>query len=155
MDAIIGRDPEDEFRAPDEKGVAAAVTITATISQNRQIVVQTYLDRDAPVRDFHSCLDKLSSAIERQEAKSSLQDHKTHLETEEKGLRNLQEDYLAIEERSKKAFERGNRRGQWRFTDQEQQARSAALTNVDRFKDAITKRKAEMARLEALIAEGN
>ena len=147
--------PEDGFASPDAKGMAAAVTVTAQISQNRQIVIQTYLDRDSNLATFNRLLDKFSKTIERQEAFSSLESEKANLEVEEKALRNLGEDFGAIEERSRKAWEKANKRGTWRLSDVEETHKKGALTNIERYKEVIAKRRIEIARLEAVIKVGN
>jgi hypothetical protein len=152
---VESRDPEASYRAPDEKGMAAAITVTAQISQNRSIVVQTYLDRDAPVGEFHLVLDKFGEAIERQEAKAHLIEAEDNLALEEKTRRQMLEDLGSIETRSQANWERSNKRGQWKLTDAEAAQKTTAATNVKRFDEAIAKRKGEIAKLQAVIAKGN
>jgi|ERR1700722_1636838 len=147
--------PEDGFEDPDAKGMAAAVTITAQISQNRQIVIQTYMDRDAPVAVFNRLLDKFGKSIERQEAFSSLESEKANLALEEKTLKQMLEDFAMIEERSRKAWEKANKKGPWKLNDVESNQKVTAVTNIGRYKDAIDKRKVEIAKLEAVIKAGN
>jgi hypothetical protein len=144
--------PEDGFAKPDAKGIAAQISMTAQISQNRQIVIQTYLDRDSHQSVFNAVLDKLNRSIERQEAKVRIEEEEANLEVEEKALRNLVEDFAAIEDRSRKAWERANKRGQWRLSEAEEAHKKGALTNVERYKEVIAKRKQTLAKLRAVIA---
>lgn len=151
---IEARDPEDAYASPDAKGMAAAVTYTAQISQNRSIVLQTYLDRDSNVREFHKVLDKFHTAIERQEAKSQLEENKANLEVEEMQLRRSKEDYSNIEVRAEADWQRKGKKGPFKMSETEEGQKQTAKITIERFAEAVTKRKAEIARLTALIADG-
>lgn len=155
LDAPETRDPEAGFSAPDEKATAAAVTMTAQISQNRSIVIQTYLARDSEVGEFHAVLDKFGAAIERQEAKAQIEEQEANLAQEEKTLRQLKEDIASVEDRSQKAWERANKKGAWKMTEAEHAQKATAMTNVKRFDEAIAKRKADIAKLKGVIATGD
>lgn len=154
-DNVEVRDPEAAFAPPDQKGMAAAVTLTASISSNRQIVLQTYLDRDANVSVFHEVLDKFSKAIERQEAKSNLEENLANLAVEELQFKNAKEDYANIEPRSQKLWEDRGKRGPWKLGNDEAMQKQTAKITIDRFGQAIDKRKAEIRKLQAVIAEGD
>lgn len=152
---IEARDPEAAFASPDAKGMAAAVTFTAQISQHRQIVLQTYLDRDSDVRVFHSVLDKFGKAIERQEAKSQLEENKANLEVEEMQLKRATEDYGNIETRAEAEWVRKRKQGPFKLSDTEAGQKQTAKITIERFKEAVEKRKAEINRLIAVIAAGD
>lgn len=154
-DPIVQEDPEAQFASPDVKGLAAAITVTAQISQTRQIVMQTYIDRDSPIGDFHGVLDKFDTAIGRQEAKSNLEESKSNLAIEEKTMGQLVEDYNSIEQRSADAWKNRGKQGEPKLSQAEAAQKETAKTNIQRYKDAIAKRKADIARLEAVIAEGS
>lgn len=154
-DPIETQDPEAQFTPPDVKGMAAAITITAQISQNRQIVMQTYLDRDAPIGEFHQVLDKFDKAIGRQEAKTNLEENRTNLELEERTMNQLIEDYNSIESRSAAAWKARNKHGEPKLSQAEEAQKATAKTNIQRYRDATARRKADIARLEAIIAEGS
>jgi hypothetical protein len=154
-DPVEAKDPEAQFASPDVRGMAAAVTVTAQISQNRSIVMQTYLDRDAPVGDFHRLLDKLNTAIERQEAKTNLEDNRVNLALEEKTLKQLTEDYHAIETRSEATWAARGKQGAAKLNPAEVAQKEGAKVTIGRYTEAIAKRKADIAKLEAIVAEGN
>lgn len=146
------RDPESEFAPPEEKAIAVAVTLTAQVSQNRSIVMQTYIPRDAEMGEYHHALDKLSAAVDRQEAKANLESEETQLALEEKTLRQMKEDYAGIQERSEKAWVASNRRGPHKLTPQEEGQKQQAVVAMTRYKEAIEKRTREIAKLKAVIA---
>jgi hypothetical protein len=154
-DPIEVNDPEAQFASPDVKGMAAAITVTAQISQTRSIVMQTYLDRDAPVTQFHAVLDKFDKAIGRQEAKTNLEENKANLKLEEKTLEQLVEDYNNIEKRAADTWKQRGKQGEPKLTQGEAAQKENAQVTIGRYRDAITKRKGDIARLEAIVAEGD
>ncbi len=154
-DPVEERDPEAQFASPDVKGMAAAITMTAQISQHRSIVMQTYLDRDAPVGSFHSVLDKFERAIGRQEARTNLEEHEANLALEEKTLKQLSEDYAAIEVNSQADWEARNKRGPHQLSPAERAQKENAKTTIRRYQEAIAKRKADIAKLKGIVAEGD
>lgn len=143
-------DPERDF-ASEEKAVAAAITITAQVSQNRSIVIQTYLERDAGVSHYHTLVDKLTATVDRQEARLQLDELQVLLEQEEKALKQLTEDYNSIEERARVAWAASNKRGEFKLGAQETAQKSTAATNIKRFQEAIAKRKVEISKCKAVI----
>ena len=152
MDQVISRDPEDEFKSPDEKGTAAAITITAQTSSNRSIVIQTYMDRDAPLTEFHRVVDKMSSTIDRQEAKSQLVDEQTNLALEEKTLKQLEEDYAAMPARAEAAWIASRKKGPYQPSAAELAQKGQVETNIKRYREAIAKRKADIAKYEGVVS---
>jgi hypothetical protein len=155
QDPIEARDPEAQFAPPDVKGMAAAITVTAQISQQRSIVIQTYLDRDAPISMFHDVLDKFDRAIGRQEAKTNLEENVINLAIEERTLKQLTEDFNSIELRSQADWLARNKKGQHKLTQAEEAQKETAKTNIRRYQEAITKRKSDIAKLQGIIAEGD
>lgn len=133
--------------------VAAGITITAQISQSRSIVIQTYLPRDAAVGAFHSILDKLGAAADRQEAKYRLEGLQTELAQHEKVAKSLEEDYTSIETRSAEEWKRRNKKGEPALNDNERAQKSTAKTNIERYRVEIVKIKSEIAKCAAVIAK--
>lgn len=133
--------------------VAAAITMTAQISQNRSIVIQTYLPRDEKVGLFHGTLDKLGAAIDRQEAKYRLESLQAELAQHEKTAKALEEDYTGIEARAAAEWKRRGKKGESTLSDNERAQKSTAKTNIERYRVEITKIKAEIGKCEAVIAE--
>ena len=154
-DPIEERDPEAQFASPDARGMAAAITVTAQISQQRSIVMQTYLDRDAPLSLFHGVLDKFDKAIGRQEAKSSVEENEAHLATEEKTMRQLIEDFNSIEVRSIAEWNARNKKGQHKLSQAEEAQKETAKTNIRRYQEAIERRKGDIAKLRGIVLEGD
>src|SRR6266849_206862 len=100
-------DPEQAI----ENEIAVAVTISTQVSERRQIVMQTYLPRDAAIEMFHQTIDKLTTTVDRQEAKQQLEEHKIHLVAEQKNLKQLEQDYLNIEIRNAEQWKARQKKG--------------------------------------------
>lgn len=135
------------------KDVAAGITITAQISQNRSIVIQTYLPRDAGVKAFHDILDKLGVAADRQEAKYQLVGLRAELAQHEKTAKSLEEDFTSIEARSEKAWTAAGKKGEHKLNANEMAQKSTAKTNIERYRIEIEKIKTEITKCEAVIAK--
>lgn len=133
--------------------VAAAITVTAQISQNRSIVIQTYIPRDASLRQYHEVLDKLGASADRQEAKYRLEGLQAELAQHEKTAKSLEEDFTSIETRSAAAWAATGRRGEHKLSPQETAQKSTAKTNIERYRVEIKKIKDEIIKCEAVIAK--
>lgn len=133
--------------------VAAAITVTAQISQNRSIVIQTYIPRDASLRQYHDVLDKLGASADRQEAKYRLEGLQAELAQHEKTAKSLEEDFTSIETRSAAAWVATGRRGEHKLSPQETAQKSTAKTNIERYRVEIKKIKDEITKCEAVIAK--
>lgn len=133
--------------------VAAAITVTAQISQNRSIVIQTYVPRDGSVRAFHDILDKLGAAADRQEAKYRLEGLQTELAQHEKTAKLLEEDFTGIEARSQAAWTAAGKKGDHKLSANEMSQKSTAKTNIERYRVEIKKIKDEIVKCEAVIAK--
>ena len=153
LDQPHSLDPEDAFASPDEKEIAAQVTMTAQTSSNRSIVMQTYLPRDAALGMYHGVLDKMSTAIDRQEAKANLEGLEAEQALEEKTLKAMEEDYLAVPARARAAWQASGRKGEYKPSPQEQAQKGQAEQGIKRFRESIEKRKGAIAKCRATIAK--
>ena len=153
MDQIVSHDPEDSYRDPEAKGTAAAITVTAQVSTNRSIVIQTYMDRDAPLREFHGVIDKMSASIDRQEARANLEGLEAEQALEEKTLKQMEEDFLAIPVRAEAQWKAGGRKGDYRPNAQEAAQKLQAENGIKRFRESIKKRAGAIAQCKATIAK--
>lgn len=140
-------DPEEG-----QKAIATAVTISSQVNPNRSIVLQTYMPRDAPVKDYHLLLDKLVRAADRQEAKANLGGLKTSLASTQKTLKQMEEDFGNIETRAAAAWVAKNKKGEPKLSDNEVAQKGIATQNVKRFREEVAKIEAEIAECEAEIA---
>lgn len=139
-------DPEAAFAPPEQKDVATAITLSGGA-----VVMQTYIARDATLVEYNAILDKLGAAIKRQTAKTDLEEELLNLDVEETQLARLTEDFQQIEPRAEKAWAATGRKGAYKPAPQEVAQKQTAVTNIERFREAIGKRKVRIAKLKALI----
>lgn len=148
LDPVRVVDSEQEIQ-----DVAAAITVTAQISQNRSIVIQTYLPRDAAIGDYHDLLDKAQASIDRQEARDSLEREKTSLAADQAQLKNLENDYVVMPQRAEQAWIASGKKGPYKPNAHEIAQKGVTETNIRGYRDRLKIREAEIARLEAVIAK--
>lgn len=146
-------DPEDAFASPDAKAIATAVTITSQVGTNRNMVLQTYIPRDASIAEYHAICDKLVCTANRQEAMLQLEEEEANLAVEQKTLKQMTEDFHAIEPRAEKAWQASGRKGPYKMNASEAAQKANAETNIRRFQEAITKRQERISKYRAVIAK--
>jgi hypothetical protein len=153
LDQPHALDPEDTFARPDEKEIATAITLTAAVSSNRQIVMQTYMSRDAALGDYHKVIDKLSAATDRQEAKAQLEGLLAEQALEEKTLREMENEFLKIPDRAEALWQASGKKGPYKPSPAEVTQRGQAEQGIRRFRESIVKRTAEISKCQAVIAK--
>ena len=141
------------FAAPDEKAVACAITITTQVGSNRSIVMQSYIERDAPITAFHGVLDKLNKAVDRQEATLQLEGLEIDLDKHRKKLTQMSEDYQNIEERAQKAWDARGKKGAFRLSEIELTQKVQAGDLLKRMKEEITRLEKEVDKARGVIAD--
>lgn len=151
LDHLKEIDPEKAFSDPDEKGAACAITITTQISTNRSIVVQTYMGRDDDIVQYNAVVDKLHRVIDRQEAKLQVESWTAELETRQRNLNHMLEDYQRIEVKAQEAWDNRGKKGAFRLTEAELNAKTQAHANIARTKEGIEQLKNEIAKARGLV----
>lgn len=142
-------DPE----AQGQQAIAVAITVTTQISDKRNIVMQTFMPRDAEVKDIHDVLDKLGKAVDRQEAKYGLEALKANLEVHEKTLKQLEEDFTRIGEASQATWAARGKKGAPELNANERAQKTTTETNIKRYRTEILRIKADIAQHEATVAK--
>jgi Zn-dependent M32 family carboxypeptidase len=153
LDTPERRDPEQTFRDPDEKAVACAITITTQVGSNRSIVVQSYLERDAPISAYHDVLDKLNKAVDRQEAKLQIESLEADLLRMKVNHEKLVNDYQGIEERSQRAWEARGKKGAFKLSEAELVQKNQAANTIKAGKENIARLEADINKARSVIAD--
>lgn len=140
---------------PEKSGqqeIAVAITLSVQIGEGRSLVMQTYMPRDAPVRDFHGVTDKLGRVVDRQKAHYDLQLVELQLAQNAKLLAQLKEDYVRISADIEAKWQQSGRRGSSvKLHPNEASQKSTAETNIKRFEQEITRLEAERDKLKAQV----
>ena len=140
--------------SPEPQGeIAVAITVQSQVGDKRTIVMQTYLPRDTHVKEFHKTLDKLTRAVDRQEAKANLEQAKRHLEQVTETLAKLEADYTRIDERNATEWKVKGKKGEPQLNQTELAAKGTAHTNIKEYRNQIDKAKAQIKEYEAEIAK--
>ena len=135
------------------EAIAVAVTIQSQVNPRRTIVMQTYIARDLPVRDFHHLVDKLSAVTDRQEARFDLQGVVLSLEADKKGLAAAQEAFANIERLNAAVWAKRGKKGDPVLSQTEEQAKINHGTNIRHFNKEIAKKEKEIKELEGKLAK--
>lgn len=143
---------ENEGAAPVTEP-ATGVTLSINLSEGRSLVLQTFLPRDAPLKEHHELLDKLGMAGDRQNAKYRLEGLRANLEVHKKTLEQLITDYNSIEARSADAWAQRGKKGAPMLSAAESAQKGNAEQNIKRYRVEITKLETDIAQCEAVVAK--
>lgn len=89
---------------PVEKAPAIGVSVTCNINGDRQVVLQSFIDRFAPLEAKNNLLDGMMGLINRQKAIYDLVDLEVELEKHETTLRRFVEDRAVVDENHARAL---------------------------------------------------
>lgn len=118
----------------------------------RQLVLQSFVERECSKEALNGLLDKMRAAGERQQAYSMIFDLERALEREHE-LAEKQSALIAKEDAQiKREWENGNRRGDVRLSQQQLQKQQQAYQVAEDIKDRIKKLIAAKQEWEAKLA---
>jgi hypothetical protein len=153
LDRPESLDPEASFKQPDEKGIAVAITVTSQVGTNRNIVLQTFMDRDAPIAAFHAVVDKLTTTSNRQEAILQLEEEEATLDRVKRTLDQQIADFNLVEPRAEAAWQASGKKGTFKMNPNEIAAKENCKKNIEQFRSAIKKHEEQIAKYKAVIAK--
>lgn len=137
----------------EDKAIAVAITIQSQVNQRRSIVMQTYLDRDAPLSEFHALADKLSGVTDRQEAKFDLMGARDKLLIDERSLALAEAQFQAIDARNAAEWKAKKKQGEPTLSHAERVAKDNTAETIKAARKGIEALKVEITELEAKIAK--
>lgn len=137
----------------EEKAAAIGFSFSAKLGDKLDLVVQTHVDRDAPLASVNAVVDKVRQVLERQKAAAELVELRAKLKYDEKKLLQLKEDFVAITERHQKAWASSGKRGEFKLGVKEEAERNNALSTIDRYELEIKLDKENIAEREAMLAK--
>lgn len=130
---------------------AVAVTYQIGLSENRSLVLQSAIERDAPLRAYDGFLDKLADAAERQRAKLNLIQMRVELAQEERLIAQMGEDLERVENAGREAWEKGSRKGPYKPTDAQAAQMNNSRNSIKAHQMRITTLQAEIEACERTI----
>ena len=140
---------EPELEKTPSIGISYQLTLQ---NDKRQLVMQSFVERDCSKEELNTLLDKMRDAGERQRAFSMIFDLDRAIEQEYDSARKQQ---IAIEQEDaklKSEWANGNRRGDLRLSQNQIQKQQQAYIVAEDIKDRIEKLKVAKAEWEAKVA---
>lgn len=135
----------------DEKIPSIGISYQIELPGKKQIVLQSFVERDGDDKQFNKILDKMRIAGERQFAFGMVDVLKLQLEQEQK----LASDHAArmaqVDENIKREWGSGNRRGEVRLSAKQEQEQRQAYAHAEESKKRIAKVKADIGEYMAKI----
>ena len=137
-----------------DKIPSIGISFQCALHGQRQLVLQSFIDRDCPAVALDGLLDKLRDACERQYAWGQVEDIKLKIKQE---YINAQQQNVRIEradELIRNNWEKSNRKGDLQLTQSEIQKQREAYETAEAIKKRIETLNDDLARWEALLANG-
>lgn len=132
--------------------VAITFSIEAKINQGRSIVAQTAISRDAPLANINAVLDKVHSALDRQEAKALVKGLKITLERDTKQLQQQVEQVGALKKSYENEWAASGRRGSFELRGQQKSNVENQEKSLAALKERIDTIKRDIGELEQVAA---
>ena len=137
-----------------DKIPSIGISFQCALHGQRQLVLQSFIERDCSAAALDGLLDKLRDACERQYAWGQVEQIKLDLKREH-GQAVAQQ--LTIERAAAKHQDEwmaSNRKGDLRLTQQQMQQQQQAYDNLEAIKKRIEGFHADLTKWEALVANG-
>jgi|SRR5215831_12661919 len=134
-----------------EKTPSIGVSLQVPLANARQLVMQTFVDRECPAAELNALLDKLRGAADRQDAVAQLSVTQKLLADTEKQARDQDVRIAQVEANIAANWENGGRRGDPALSPKERDDMITAHKNAQTLKDNIARIKAEITKYEAII----
>ena len=132
-----------------EKAVAIGISVNAQISKDKQIALQTAIERDCKPEELDAILDKLVKSLERKTVQYDIEALEADIADHEKHLRQMLEDIERVDEKQKEAYASHPRRGEYKPSAKEIADKANIEISKKRFVDEIAVRKLKVEKLKA------
>jgi hypothetical protein len=136
----------------DEKMPSIGISLQFPLQGQRQLVMQSFIDRDCDAQALNTLLDKLHAASERQYARGRIEEIKKFIEQEHINAVQQQVKIEVADESIKSEWENGSRRGEPVLTQLQIQKQREAYEIAEGIKDRVVKLNEELAKWEAKFA---
>jgi hypothetical protein len=137
-----------------DKIPSIGISLQVALHGNRQLVLQSFVERDCTPAALNAILDKLRDAGERQFAWGEVEN--IHMKIKQEHI-NASQHQIKIEktdEAIKAEWENGNRRGEPRLTQQQIQRQREAYEIAEGIKTRIAILTDDLVKWEAKLADG-
>jgi hypothetical protein len=135
-----------------EKTPSIGISYQVALHGQRQLVLQSFIDRDCSKVDLNELLDKLRNAGERQFAWGQIDDLNLKIEQEHINAQQHQVRIEKADEQIKQEWANGNRRGDVRLSSSQIQKQREAYDIAEAIKGRIEKLSKDKAEWESKLA---
>ena len=138
---------------PDDKEAPAPAlgfSIEAKLTQNRSVTAQFFVERDCEKTEIDAQLDKVMSALERQEAKGLVKGLKITLERDKKTLEIQVQQLETLKTSYENEWKSSGRRGEYRLAGQQLTNVNNVTTSIGGLKDRISQVERDLKECEAM-----
>jgi len=136
----------------DEKIPSIGISYQIQTRPSRTLVMQAFVERDCEKAVLDKLLDKLRDAAERQQAWEKLDDIRMEIKRATSAGEKQAAMILKADEEIKLEWDRGNRRGDPRLTQQQIQKQRQAYEVAENIKQQLEILAADLAKYEAIVA---
>ncbi len=134
-----------------DKVPTIGISYQAELPGKKQLVLQSFVARDADVKDVNTVLDKIREAADRQFAFGMIDVLKRELETQEKIANDHAARIEQVDANVKRRWETTGRKGDIRLSEKEQNEQRQAYAVAEECKRRIAKVKEELAECQSKI----
>jgi len=137
-----------------DKIPSIGISFQCALHGQRQLVLQTFIERDCPVGALDALLDKLRDASERQYAWGQVEDLQLKIRQE---YINAEQQRVRIEHTDQQIrdnWEKSNRKGDLQLTQSEIQKQREAYEVAEAIKKRLASLNADLVKWEAKLANG-
>ena len=137
-----------------DKIPSIGISFQCALHGQRQLVLQTFIERDCPVGALDALLDKLRDASERQYAWGQVEDLQLKIRQE---YINAEQQRVRIEHTDQQIrdnWEKSNRKGDLKLTQSEIQKQREAYEVAEAIKKRLASLNADLVKWEAKLANG-
>lgn len=138
--------------AQDEKTPSIGISLQVALHGQRQLVMQSFIDRDCERAVLDALLDKLRDAGERQYAWGQVEDIKLKIVQEHRNALQHQVRIESADTALHKEWSNGGRRGELRLTDNQIQRQKEAYAIAEGIKERIAQLHTELGKWESVLA---
>lgn len=121
----------------------------------REIVFQTHVEADIPPPQLNSLLDHMCAAVDRQVARSELEQIKKELENQVQQVQTFEAALTELDIASRTRWEASGKQGPWdpkKLPANDRQSRDNTKLGIDRSKRAVEAMRARIIELQTLVS---
>jgi hypothetical protein len=127
------------------------ISLQVPLANARQMVLQSFVERECQLPVLNALLDKLRLAADRQNAIAQREQAEKMLQEQEKQARDHMMRMAQAEANAERLWTNGGRKGEMRLSAKEEEEKRKAYQNAQILKDNMERIKADIRRFDQII----